>query len=1314
MLALLMTCAPGRYAAGQCDPEAGFTLDQNSCIIVFAPGIGGDCTEHEWDFGDATSLTTVESPRHLYKSAGSYNVTHRLTTADDVFTCVQNIQITACLDECAGSPANFSYTLMPGNGGCMADFLASSPVGIITHFWDFGDAPPTNTSTDANPMHTYWLPGAYTVTHTVTTKEGTFTCTQTVNAGQCNWACDENVAGITYLPHAGDPCTIDLFADHISDNCPANSVAPCYCQGNPSPCNMAWVIDDISTPGIEQVITGSPKVIGAQLTSGDQYLISFSVWIPAGVEPAFPNGGDFTCVLDTICTDTMPPQCSFSSGFDVECSKLMVSLSADCDETGNQHNWDIAIAGIPAGELSNHVFPYPIPSGPNVEFQVTNFNTDQQVTVSYTFTPPGGTPVATSQIIDFTSGPNPVDGIFILNSDVSDVFPGQNSLTGENLFVEEELRIDVPSFTFTSTHFYMADDSRLKVMDDFDLTLEKGVVLEPWEDCPCMWRGIELRNKSRIVSDGSTIRLAYYGLRTLNGGGISADLNANEFVDNYIGIRSRFDLIFENFSNNQFHTIKGLPDCCPSVTDFEGTCFSTETSTAGISVSGLDGFLVPADGGNEFRDLAFGIDVNDCNATVLGGCTFTNIKSHGITCPCNSGVVREGGMGIRFTNGTDRSLREQSCTFSNCTRGIFANPGAGNFSNVVCDGNNMDFVQIGCDLVGMQGNFDDVSIQNNRIWASYLADPILSQNEIYGVQILDLLETASTFRIENNTDITVTLNPANGWARGIYLHGANFNTFPNDPTLGVDAQITGNTITVNTGLRGIHVENISSANLSGNTVNILSSPLIFGQTADGVLIEGGTMHTLCNNTIAHSGSDMDTRGIRTVNSLDNVYSTNIVTDGEHGIEFDMDCGTASVICSNDMNGTQDVGLFYDGAAVTGDQPIDGLSGPTHGNTWTGTYADIGARNLNNGQINMSEFFVPENISDQNPSHFPLAWFINSEQPNGCEATCETGNDQIAGPTPNPVDLMIADGTATHSSAALMWSLEQNLYRKLKNNPGYQQLNSSFTGFVNTKQGTVMDDLNEIREGISQLFAVPSAIATALKNNQDTIASALSQLETLPSGNLTQREQLLQQIEVLTLDNNCIRQGLESARLANADALIAQNAAIGTTAVYQRNEKDVYDIYLRSAAKGLQPDGVQLLALKSVAEQCWEDGGPAVVWARGLYGINAHEFLPEYDCESGFASLGNGNKLTVSVSTVSFAVFPNPADGHLTVQALRPVDSKTEVGLYDLFGKQVFVDELPEGEISLSWDVSALSSGIYFVKVSSNEDGIFVEKIIINK
>ena len=129
---------------------------------------GTGATSYLWDFGDPTNsnggnpnTSTATNPSHIYTVAGDYVVTLTVnnsttgcsaiatstiyvTTSSPLFT-VNNTVV------CAGTPSTFTNQVAANSSSNLAE---------SAYYWTFGDG---QTSTDANPSHTYTTPGLYNV-----------------------------------------------------------------------------------------------------------------------------------------------------------------------------------------------------------------------------------------------------------------------------------------------------------------------------------------------------------------------------------------------------------------------------------------------------------------------------------------------------------------------------------------------------------------------------------------------------------------------------------------------------------------------------------------------------------------------------------------------------------------------------------------------------------------------------------------------------------------------------------------------------------------------------------------------------------------------------------------------------------------------------------------------------------------------------------------------------------------------------------------------------------------------------------------------
>lgn len=138
-------------------------------VSFFDASSGVTPTAWLWDFGDGNS-STAQDPVHVYTAPANPTVSLSVSYFEQTATAVMPALITV-------DPAPL-----------MADYNVSSPSGVMpltvsfseastgmtpdSWIWDFGDG---SGSTDQLPMHTYTVPGTYTVSRTVTFLEQTET-----------------------------------------------------------------------------------------------------------------------------------------------------------------------------------------------------------------------------------------------------------------------------------------------------------------------------------------------------------------------------------------------------------------------------------------------------------------------------------------------------------------------------------------------------------------------------------------------------------------------------------------------------------------------------------------------------------------------------------------------------------------------------------------------------------------------------------------------------------------------------------------------------------------------------------------------------------------------------------------------------------------------------------------------------------------------------------------------------------------------------------------------------------------------------------
>ncbi|MEW5735482.1 MAG: PKD domain-containing protein [Thermodesulfobacteriota bacterium] len=149
-------------------PVARFTgTPRTGCAplpVVFNDTSAGGIVSWLWSFGDGASSLT-RNPTHVYTASGRYTVS--LTVTD--FMGATNTRTLVNYVYAVETIANFTAKPVRGMPPLAVAFTDRSK-GILTGWeWDFGDG---EKSTVRSPTHTYTRPGAYTISLTVTDKNG--------------------------------------------------------------------------------------------------------------------------------------------------------------------------------------------------------------------------------------------------------------------------------------------------------------------------------------------------------------------------------------------------------------------------------------------------------------------------------------------------------------------------------------------------------------------------------------------------------------------------------------------------------------------------------------------------------------------------------------------------------------------------------------------------------------------------------------------------------------------------------------------------------------------------------------------------------------------------------------------------------------------------------------------------------------------------------------------------------------------------------------------------------------------------------------
>ncbi len=144
-------------------PNIAFEANpQVSCLtdaISFENNTTGTVDDWFWQFGDG-GTSVLEEPVYEYSDTGLFTV----TLIGSHYECYDTLEIE---DYIQIYPPRALFNVSQECGATTITFSDQS-LGADTYFWDFGDG---ETSTEANPVHTYATTGSYTISLTVTNTE---------------------------------------------------------------------------------------------------------------------------------------------------------------------------------------------------------------------------------------------------------------------------------------------------------------------------------------------------------------------------------------------------------------------------------------------------------------------------------------------------------------------------------------------------------------------------------------------------------------------------------------------------------------------------------------------------------------------------------------------------------------------------------------------------------------------------------------------------------------------------------------------------------------------------------------------------------------------------------------------------------------------------------------------------------------------------------------------------------------------------------------------------------------------------------------
>ncbi|MBX7206082.1 MAG: PKD domain-containing protein, partial [Bacteroidia bacterium] len=310
-------------------PAAGFkptTVCNKDSIHFEDQSLGGGTgtpSQWIWDFGDGSSVDTLDKPVHYYVNAGPYQVKMIVTNN---FGCRDTI--TKTVKVYPKPKAAFTIGIL-----CNIDtsfFINKSSIssGNLSYFWNFGDT--TTTSTATNPVHVYTKSNTYQVMLVAKSDSG---CVDTV---------------ITPVLVNGKP-----KADFTAPTCPEDSVVfTNLTQSSDAIINQSWNFGDGGTSNIKD----AKHLYSAEGTYNVK-LVVYSAFckdsLNKSVTVSFKPKADFS----------MAPVCEYDTAKFTDLSQVYVS-------TLNSWAWDFGDLHTSTQQNSSNKYTLPTTAPASDSFAV--------------------------------------------------------------------------------------------------------------------------------------------------------------------------------------------------------------------------------------------------------------------------------------------------------------------------------------------------------------------------------------------------------------------------------------------------------------------------------------------------------------------------------------------------------------------------------------------------------------------------------------------------------------------------------------------------------------------------------------------------------------------------------------------------------------------------------------------------------------------------------------------------------------------------------------------------------------------------------
>ncbi|MCC7533348.1 MAG: T9SS type A sorting domain-containing protein [Bacteroidia bacterium] len=498
---------------------------------------------------------------------------------------------------------------------------------------------------------------------------------------------------------------------------------------------------------------------------------------------------------------------------------------------------------------------------------------------------------------------------------------------------------------------------------------------------------------------------------------------------------------------------------------------------------------------------------------------------------------------------------------------------------------------------------------------------------------------------------------------------------------------------------GILLNNANKVVISDNEIELNASPdAIYGA---GIIAYKGTRYSILNNTISADNRDnwwVD--GIRLEYITSSQVNCNLMQRTASGLFLNGNC-TDTYLMQNNLR--RNYWGYIINHTITGLQQ----AGMYSDNIWTGPYDN----NTLNGGTYWHTLNMGSNVYDNALNVRPYSGAGNVYKPNPFYADAQNGQLLEPDPViPNLGPIYYPNGLNYHSGCNLdttdgaeslmmqqiiagtyqspeyteetKWWLKYQLYEKLNEDSTQNYSDNTLVQFADSMSNAPAGKLLEVQHAIN-----------------DSISSSVTALLSLKSFNTG-----IATYNPMEDDYKWINDRMLQAMIEDKDTLLHE---------YTFNTSNIEEI-------------------KSIAEKCPFEYGPAVFLARALYDkiSKEHHFFLN-PCETANPYPNSGERMAQTVQPYiydpteeldmqkleisneqkdwSLNVFPNPANEILYIESDKAIH---RIEMCDVMGKTIYTVQ-GNGNQLMNIPVKDFAKGIYLVKVFDQKNSFTTKKLSIN-